>query len=282
MSSGFVSGEEELRESAINHFKDIYSLPINAFKINSELHKDLAWRPSFYFKNRYTLVAVEILDYPSSRLLKSLALDIMDTNLLIKVVVICPESNIINETIRKEINQLLNYGFGFFTIDDRGINRQQEGIPLIQFISEKEFTSEIKTLPISIKRRLRDAFDTYNSNPRNGLSEITEIVESVINNLVEQSIKLTWLANSARNKTLAQKIDLMLNDPNHYHSAKASLGGLKSYISVYRNSSHHAPNSLKKAYEIAKMSQHGFREGIKQLNNLNTKMKNHNIKIKAT
>lgn len=283
MSSGFVTGEEELKKAAIEYYKSLYALSNNDIKENIAIHQDLPWRPTFYFKNRHTITAIEISEHPFPMVFKLQALNIINFNkLLIKVICVCPSSNIITGSARNEKKELLKQGFGLITIGEDGdIESHDEGIPLRQFISEAEFNTEVKSLPKKIRQRLRDSYTAYNASPSNGLSEITEIIESVINELTKQLIRKGWLVTSDNNLTLSGKIDKMLAC-SQCTNAKASIGGVKHYVSFYRNLAHHAPNTPKKAYDKAHKAQHGFKEGIILLKHLKEQMKNYGINIKVT
>lgn len=276
MSTDFLSGNKDLIDTAIEHFKNIYSLSGTDIYRDKEIHKDIPWRPSFYFKQKYSIVAFEVSNETLPRIFYMSHANILSVHIPITVISICAVENFKSS----DLKALQKFGFGLFTIDDNVVFKVQEGIPLFQHIPEHEFLDEYKSLTPKIKRRLREAYDLYITKPQSGLSEITALVEEIINDVIVQMINKTWIVNNVKNKTLSDKLNTMMTTPQ-CKDARASIGGLISYVSKYRNMSHHAPKSQKQLYEKIHNSQHGFREGIKQLTHFKEQMKHLNIQLKV-
>lgn len=277
MSAVFVSGEEYLIETAISHFKNIYALSEAEIHRNKAIDKDISWRPSFYFRQKYSIVAFEVSDNALPGIIQMSYASILSVHIPITVFSICLDENFSPSVLKT----LQKFGFGLFTIgDDGSVSKVQEGTPLIQYISENEFSDECHDLPPKLKRRLRESYEIYLSKPQSGLSEITAIVEEIVNNVILQMIKKSWLPNNTQSQTLSNKLNSMMSSA-HCNGAKASIGGLISYVSKYRNSSHHPAKSQKQLYEKIHNCQHGFREGIKQLTHFKQQMKYLGIQLKV-
>lgn len=267
----------ELTTKAIAYIKDLYSLNQSDIFIDEQIHNDINWRPSFYIKLNYFIVAFEVSEKTYPVIFNMSHANILSVHLPITVYNVCSDENFNTS----ELRTLIKHGFGLITINnDDHVEKIQDGIPLIQHIPEQEFADECKSLPVKIKRRLRESFDSYKAKPQSGLSEITALTEEIIDGVVNQMIKKTWLVANTKNQTLNVKLTRMLASPQ-CGGAQASIAGLISYVSKYRNMSHHAPRSRKQLYEKIHNSQHGFREGIKQLTHFKEQMKHININLKV-
>jgi len=284
MSHEFMHGEEYLIASTINHLKITYALTDKNIFINQPITRELEWRPSFYIKkNRFSIIAFEVSEHPLPTILKIRYADIQKLHVPITIVSVCHDDNTISTEQKKEIKELRELGFGLITVNSNGdIEKVNEGIPLIQYISESEFADESKDLPKAIRQRLRDCYESYTSNPMAGLNEITELTELIVNNVVKQMIRKGWLANNVESQSLNYKLTEMVRNCTQCNNARASIGSLMGYISKYRNASHHAPTTQKELYNKIFNCQHGFRDGIRQLKHFNQQMKHIGISLRAT
>jgi hypothetical protein len=279
MSNVFASGEEYQIEIAISYFKQIYSLSEADIHRNEAIHKDIPWRPSFYFKQKYSIMAFEISERPFPAIFYTAYASIMTVHQPIIVYSICTDENI----KANEVKDLQRHGFGLFTINpDSTVSKFLDGIPLIQHIPEHEFLDECNDLPPKIKGRLREVYEIYKTQPQSGLSEQTALVEEIVNNVTKQMVKKAWLPETALKVTLANKLRQHILPCPNCSSATSSIAGLISFVADYRNMIHHSPKSQKQLYDKIHSCQHGFREGIKRLKLFNADMKQIGITLKAT
>lgn len=279
MSNVFASGEEYPIESAIAHFKNIYSLSEADIHRDEAIHRDISWRPSFYFKQKYSITAFEISERPTPAIFYSAYASIMSVHLPITVYSICTDENI----NASDVKDLKRYGFGLFTINSDGVvSKVLDGIPLIQQIPEQEFLDESKSLPPKIRGQLRAAYEIYKTQPQSGLNEQTALVEEIVNNVTKQMVKKTWLQPAALSVTLSNKLRQHILPCPNCASATSSIAGLITFVSEYRNMIHHPAKSPKQLYDKIHSCQHGFREGIKRLKHFNTEMKKIGITLKTS
>lgn len=244
-----------------------------AIKIDLEINRNISWRPTLWFKGGgHTIVAVEVSpDMPYPMALKINSNSISHAELPITVYAACPEDVFL--TKQKEVKELQSHGFGLLTVDSVGsVTKRFGGAPLVQHIPEDDFRKEVKDLPQSIVRDLIEAFELYNNKPTAGLAQVGEIVEAATNCAKKAVIKKGWTTEPTMGNSLANCLNCMLN-LTQLDNAKAGIGRMRSFVSEYRNTAHHAPKSQKAAYERLSECRHGFLEGIKSLQSFTQQLK---------
>lgn len=277
-NSGLFSSEEFLTQAGAKYFSEIYENP--TIKFHEKVDPALHWCPSLHFKaNNHLKIIGE-----SSELLYPLVFrlshaDILAVNEPISVFCICPEEIYLQESKQPEVNDLRAHGYGLLTVDKNGkVTKRFTCIPLIQHLPEAEFNSEIKDLPSKLRVRLKDAYENYNHNSGAGVKALTEIVEELVINAGKKMVTKNWINQKTLNGPLANLLDGMTS-ANQCRGAIAAIGGARSYISDYRNTSHHVPRNKKQAFQKFRDCLHAFRDGLKKIQNFRTAMKNLAINI---
>lgn len=261
--AGIVAGGTHLRSAAVAFLKTKH----HGAKIALEepIHKDLRWKPTLHMKASPHLIhAYEVSDNPYPEILRIRRNDLADLDLPISVFAICPESSFLAD--QKTAQELFKHGFGLLTVDDEGNCVEQRGcIPVMQRISDEQFKAELGGLPATLKRRLGDAFDLYGKNAPAGVAQMSEIIEGLVLQAGRDAVKKGWISNgNAQPGKLAATLDAMIAC-QQLKDAAAALGGARSHISQYRNTSHHFPKNPKQAAIKYRDCRHGFLDGVKQV-----------------
>ncbi len=233
--------------------------------VGQPLDPRLGWVPTFFFTiNDHVTVACEVSETPYPIILGMRRKDIEDVSNPIAVYSICSEEAYL--TKQTDAKDIMKHGFGLLTVDSNGKAQLRSGcIPLIQQISQATFKAEIDALPQKVKRRLAEAFDRYKQSAPSGVADLSEVVEGMVLRAGLDAVRQTWInANKARPGYSAATIDALLGVPQAVPAA-AALGGVRSFISVYRNASHHFPKNKKQAHIKYQTCKHAFIEGVKQI-----------------
>ena len=125
---------------------------------------------------------------------------------------------------------------------------------------------------------LKEAFESYKQNPGSGVKTLSEIVEGLVINSAKKMAAKSWISKGAVKGNIVDILDEMANAKS-CKNALAAIGGARSYISEYRNTSHHIPKNKKQAYKKYQDCLHGFREGIKKIQSFRDALKNIGINI---
>jgi hypothetical protein len=133
-------------------------------------------------------------------------------------------------------------------------------IPIIQQITKAEFASDIRGLPMNIRTKLAQAFNTYNHNAPQGAAEVAEIFEGVVLRAGRDAVKKGWIAKSDAKPGNPAKTLQALSGNAHCASAVAAIGAAQAFISMYRNVSHHFPKNANQAAKKYRDCRHGFLE----------------------
>lgn len=276
--SGLTTSEQFLVKAAAKYFNNIYENPSMYF--SQEIDPTLGWQPSLYFKaNDYLTIAAEASETPYPAIFRLRHADIVNVNMPISIYCICPEEAYLNESMQRDVMDLESHGYGLLTVNSTGtVNKRVNCIPLIQHLSEPEFTAEIKALPKKIRLRLKDAFESYKHNPGSGVKDLSEVIEALILDAGKKAAKKCWITKGAVKGSLATLLDEM-TAAKQCHKAKAAIGGARSYIYDYRNTSHHIPRNKKQAYKKYNDCLHAFRDGIKRIQSFRDAFKNIGINV---
>lgn len=267
MSDGsFLTGEDFLAKAAAAYFKTQYQ--VQSIKRNLPVDRKLAWAPTLHFQlHQHLTVVCEASDSPYPAIVALRRGDLANLPLPVAVYCVCPEEEFLKSNQQANVRSLRNHGFGLLTADKNGtITERHSCVPVPQFISDEEFSTEIDSLKkAETGRRLRLAFKTYNNNPGAGVQEVSEIVEGLINQMGDDAVGKGWLTSAqAKPGEVANIIDA-LSTVNHCNAIKASLGAARGYQAEYRNTSHHFPKSAQQAYKKYRHCRHGFIEGIRRI-----------------
>ena len=277
--TGIVKSQNYLVNAAIKFFNKLYENP--QIKISDPIDTNLEYRPSLHFKatNHLTIAAEASEDSPYPMIFNLRHADIMNFNMPIALYCICPEEEFLKQENQGLVRDLQKNGFGLITVDSNEIvTKRFNCIPLIQHISEEEFSTEIRELPRKLRLRMRESFDLYNNNQVSGLQSISEIAEALINDAGKKAVKNGWIsrANTNNSASILDSLSLQISCKN----AWASIGGMRSFMKEYRNISHHAPKTVKQAYKKYRDCRHGFLDGIKKIRNFINELKNIDLNLK--
>jgi hypothetical protein len=269
-----ISGAEFLRNAAQKFFKDRYQVP--TIYVGSELHRDLGWTPSLRFVVQgYIHVFVEFSeDSPYPRILRMRLPDVLHFPEPIAVYVVCPEQVALNAANQKSIADLENHGFGLVTVDQAGVAwRRFAAVPLSQVISNADYKSELQGLTPRQKERIAQAYEDYKNKPAIGVTSLTEVVEGLALQAAKEAAKKQWIEAALARGNVADALDAMFQC-NSCRNARGAIGGVRGYIADHRNLSHHWPKNKKRAKQRYTECRLAFVEGIRQMRNFRTAMRN--------
>jgi hypothetical protein len=272
MSDGdLTSGTEFLQKGAIAFFKGHYQNP--DIRIQQPVNASLNWVPSFHFRvHDHLLIAVEASEAVYPMILSLRRVDLEKLQFPIAVYSVCPEEAYVRD--QTEAKRLMSHGYGLITIDSAGMaTRRASSIPILQQIHAEEFQHELAGLPLKYRQRLARAYEAYCQNAPLGVGDITEVMEGMVLKAGQAAAKKTWIqSNQAKPGQSANTLAAMQKAAQLGHCA-AAIGGAQSYISVWRNTSHHFPKNPAKAAQKYRACRHGFLEGIRQIKAFRESMK---------
>lgn len=270
---GLTSAEQFLRDSARRFFEELYENP--EMHVGKELHRDLSWTPALWFSiHEQVKIFVEPSEtsaYP--RILELKNGDVRRFPQPIAIYIVCAEEVVHSAAHRAEVSRLKADGYGLITVNGDGdAQRIITAIPLIQIIAAPEFKQEIQGLPKKLRQRISEAFEDYCSKPVNGVKSLSEVVEGLIEQAGRDAVRKQYLQKKQVAGSIADVLDALYDCPR-CNNVRAQIGGVRSYVSEYRNLSHHWPNTAKRAYKKFADCRHAFLDGIKRIHQFRGAMK---------
>jgi len=275
--SGLSSGIKFILEGAAPYFRAQYG---NKIKVLEAISDDIAWLPSLHFKiDKFTIVAVEgSEDTPYPEILRLRHADILNAGFPITVYSICPEDVFLKKESQPIIREMREHGIGIYSIDSSTtVHLRERAIPLVQHISHLDFNGEVSGITGRLKFEIVEAFENYKLKAQSGVKEITEISEALIKLAAKNTTIVSWIGNH-KNDSCAVILDYMFL-VNQLSSARAAIGGMRNYISNYRNTAHHPPRSKRQAFLKFKDCRHAFLDGLKCIRNFKEALRNLGIKL---
>lgn len=273
MVSGLTHGTDFLKNAARDYFARYYQNP--PIKIDLELDRNFNWRPSLQFKvQKHLTILAEVSETPYPQILNMRRMDILDLEFPVAVYCVCPEEAYLAQQGHADAKKLIDHGFGLLTVAPDGtVQKVSSCIPLIQRISEIDFSSEIKSLTPTVRRRLRESFDRYQHSPPSGTGDIAEVLEGFILKAGRDAVKKGWIdRKDAQPGQMARTLNAMTSAPQFLDSL-APLGGARAYVAKYRNASAHFPKNSAQAATKYRDCRHGFLDGIKQISTFSKAMR---------
>jgi hypothetical protein len=224
------------------------------------------------------MIAVEVSEAVYPMILSLRRVDLEKLQFPIAVYSVCPEEAYVRD--QAEAKRLMSHGYGLVTIDGEGVaTRRSTSIPIVQQIHREEFQHELDGLPQKYRQRIAQAYDAYCQNAPLGVSDITEVMEGMVLKAGQASAKKTWIdKGDAKAGQSAKTLAAMQKAPQLQNCA-AAIGGAQSYISEWRNTSHHFPKNPKKAAQKYRACRHGFLEGIRQIKAFRSALRQMHINI---
>ncbi|NID06148.1 hypothetical protein HBF26_14740 [Luteibacter jiangsuensis] len=229
-SEGITSGSAFLTASAQSFFAQTYQT--NSILLGQPIDRSLNWSPSLSFKihNHRMIVAEVSPDKPYPLILRMRRADILALNMPIAIYSVCTEQAYLDD--QSQVKELVSHGYGLLTVDAEGnVTRRNPCVPLIQLIPSSEFADAMKGLPRSLRTRLAESFERYNSDPLSGASDIAEVFEGLVLKAGRDAVKKGWLAKSDASAGAPAKTLLAMQQGPQFKNAAAAIGGVQSYIS---------------------------------------------------
>ena len=273
----FTSGDEYLLNAAHQHFRDHYGNPRMYW--HASLHRDFPWVPALRFIiHQHIHVFVESSHTtPYPQILRIRSADVRHFPQPIQIYTVCPEDRTRSTSQRTEMKRLQEHGYGLVTVDSNGLgHRIFSATPLVQVIPRPEFNAEIKGLSGNIRRRISEAFEIYQTNPANGVQSLSEVIEGIAKKAGADAVKAGYLSANQLGTTISSTLDAMHNT-TQLAAARAPIGGVRSFISEYRNLSSHWPRSRAQAHKKYADCRHAFLDGIKRIVRFRIAMRNANL-----
>jgi hypothetical protein len=235
-------------------------------KAESQIHKDIGWKPTIQVKSGVKLIAVEVDDNLYPEILKIAAHDIGHSDIPIVVYQACSLEAYMLDSKQTIVNKLKKHGFGVITVNDQAIATIQHiAVPLVQHISDDELDKELKGLSPKLKVAFREALSTYTTSAGQGLQQAGQIVEAMVTGIAKAMQKKGLSINP--NKTVALVIDDIYAETS-YKAYRASLGGARDFIKEFRNVASHPANTAAQATGKLRKCKKGFFDALKCARNL--------------
>ena len=268
------SGGLFLQQAAREYFDGVYASP--HFYEMSPLPSGLAWSPAlrFVLNGNINVFVEPSEDAPFPRIFMRRHSEILQYPAPISVYSVCPEEAALRASDQAELKRMLDLGFGLIQVSADGEAQCRKlAVPLVQVISPEAFRGATQKFPKKIKQRVSDAFEDYQHKPPAGVSNLSEVVEGLVLKARDEAINKNIVTKGDAGSSVAQALDA-LHDANHFNNAKAAIGGARSYISDYRNLSHHFPLNKAQAARKYEDARHAFLEGLRQITNFRKAMQN--------
>lgn len=269
MSEGITSADEFLLEAVKAFLTRAYgSMP---FKINSEIDSQLGWVPSLNCTTSSHVMAIEASEKVYPLIFRLRRAEMAEVETPIAVYCVCPEEAYLSN--QRDAADLEKHGFGLFTVNSEGVaTKKFAAIPIVQHITDSEYDSDVRRLPSKVKRMAKDSFDIYRGNSAAGVASISEVVEGLIMKAAKEACKRKWMSKSQSTGALAGVL-VNMKGVSQFRNAEAALSGAQTFVSNYRNSSHHFPKNKKAAHRKYRDCRHGFLDGLRHLQTLSDTFK---------
>lgn len=280
-SGGLTPSNSLLLEATKTFFAEHYEAA--TIQVSKQIDVALGWSPSLHLNaSEHLTIAAELSDTPYPEILRLRHAQITNHHVPIAVYSVCPEEAFLLKEAQPEVRDLQAHGYGLITIDQHEqATRRFSCIPLIQHIPDSELRAEIAGLPKRLCMRIREAFDKYKTNPVSGLQDLSEVMEGLIYSAARASSRRGWVRKGiSQESNLATVLD-ELAQAKELKDARASIGGVRGFVKQYRNASHHFPKNRAQAYQKYRAAQHGFRDGLKQIQAFRKAFSERGISVKV-
>lgn len=259
----------------------LYERHRKRIRINEEIQSSLAWRPTLHFEaNEFSIVAADVKVTPCPESLMLTKSKLANAHLPITLYSICSEEAYLTREGQKEATELKAHGLGLYTVNAEGTpTKQFSGIPIINHIPMAEIESLLVGVPKKISLRIKDAFESYNSKPSDGITAISDVLEDLVYSAVKDAIKKNWMARNDDKLLLAKVLDAMFGN-SKFGQCRAAIGSARGFVKDYRNTANHSPRSRKQAYNKYMKCKQGFFAGIQAIDSFYTSMKDIGLKLR--
>ena len=250
--------------------------------VETAIHSSISWTPTLHWKTKLGYIACEVHEIPNPPSIRTAFGDGSTTDLPIKIIIAIPKNiHISLADFIKGANEAKRFGCALLTINDDGTGEfQHEGIEIPLYLPTPNFGNYNK----KIRAEVQHAFELYiNSDPRHGVQEIGQLIESIIIHLALQAIKKRTLTkggytNPANRKRYAtgNLIDDLMREKV---IDNAILGKCRGFVED-RNNSSHKPKSVTQAIEVNKKLKNAMASGLQILEEIPAKLKAKNYQLK--
>ncbi|MFA7359488.1 MAG: hypothetical protein WC139_00480 [Candidatus Kapaibacterium sp.] len=264
-------------DSAINILKSRFNLkkPI----IEQSIDSNLAWRPTFYWNNKYEVFACEVLNQPYSQSVAEIYSDISSEGLPIRIIIAFPQNNGLTlDNYQTATNKLKKLGIGYLNVNSNGGgNLEYKGISQSLYISKLDLTG-IKDF---LRPKILTAFEIYrNEDQKHGVQELAQIVEAYIKNLATQAQAKGTYVNTRYNPSRFYNLKDLIDELTTQKVIDLGvLGKCRGFV-YPRNDTSHPPKTLAEAKKIANKFRDNFIIGLDILNDLPARFKEEGYKFK--
>lgn len=269
MSEGITTATDFLTEVMEQYLNKNYDSP--PIKIGTEIDPKLGWIPtlSSHINNHLMLVEVSEKVYPA--IFRMRRAEMAEIEKPIAVYCVCPEEAYVED--QKEASNLARHGFGLFTVNSDGeVVKKFSAIPIAQHINETDYNADVKGLPAKVKREVKACFETYQGNSPAGVASVSELVEGMVMKAAKDAARKGWITKAEAKQSLANVL-LRFKTVPQLGTAEIKLGGAGAFVSRYRNTAHHFPKNQKQAHLKYRDCRHGFLEGLRILQDLQSAFK---------
>jgi len=247
--------------------------------IESPIDSEISWSPTLHWKTKVGYIACEVHETPMPVSIKTAFSDGATNDLPIKILLAHPASHYLSMSdYIKESNSAKRLGCGLIAIDDDGTGQFQHiGIEIPLYIPAPKLTNFVKRLRSNIEH----AYELYiNGDPRHGVQELGQLIESIILNLAVQAKNNGKLTSGKftpdKYYPQAKLIEDLMSDKIINN---AILGKCRGFVED-RNGSSHKPNTIKQAIEINRKLKNAMSAGLLILEEFPGKLKEKGYSLK--
>lgn len=266
MPISLTDGESALVNAAVHFLQQRFTNP--PMKFGESFRADLEWTPPVTIKaNNHLNVFIQ----PSEEKVYPLIMQLRHADLLampdpIAVYAICPEEITHNAEQKRQIKKLEAHGYGLIVVPIDGEPEIKiEAIPLIQHISDEVFNNQCVGLPVLFRRELNEAFRIYKQNPVLGLKHECDFIEGLVVKSGIDAAKKGWIETKYKKTQTISSILDALTGTVQMSSSLASLGAMRAFIQMHRNTNAHFPKNKSQAIKKYRNCRHAFIDGIEKI-----------------
>lgn len=239
-----------------------YSLP--TCKIEEPIHPDISWTPTLHWKTKTGYIACEVSETPYPTILVKTFTEIIHSNLPIRIISAFPiDHSLSPKDFEADRNKAKRSGIGLLpagTNNDGSIDYHGISIPLFMP------PIDLKKYKSILHPNIRSIFDTYmGGNPKAGVQELGQLVESIIYNLANQAKKNNKLGASSYINGAYYPCNRLIEDMIAEASGAIINKQLLKKCGTFmddRNIVSHPPKTIKSAIQIESRLKNLFTNGL--------------------
>ena len=267
-----TAGVEYLRDPVKALLKSDFGA--KSIKEDAELDRTVRYTPNLQFrKSNFTSVVVELSETPFPAILEMRRTDITDLGIPVEVYAACPSEAARSEKGETEINELVDKGFGLIVVSDDSVATVRHPCSALKLrVPKTEFLTAMGSPPATVKRRLQEAYRSYQNSPSDGLDQVCDMVEALISRAASDAVKKSWTSKSKLTNNTASQID-ELQSLEQLKGARAALAKARGFTTFERNKHRHAPKTKAEAIEKVNAKKKRFLEAVETVGRLQPALK---------